>query len=225
MANMIIRPATGTGNKVILQDQAGAAVMTTADSGATIADGVALGTPASGVVTNLTGTLGANIAFPAGHILQVVSNNYNSQTELSSQIQLCPVTITTKAVNSNFYYLAMLTVGGIGDTDNFELKMTKTAGGTAVNTDYLPTDNRAPGTTAQTNGHIAIVDVMVQSVVHNTLIWQTYNFSDTIIASDAKGATITFALWGDGGAWINRPPGRANYETGVTSLTIMEIGA
>jgi hypothetical protein len=38
MANMIIRPATGTGNKVIVQDQAGAAVLTTADSGSTIAN-------------------------------------------------------------------------------------------------------------------------------------------------------------------------------------------
>ena len=36
MANMIIRPAAGTGNKVIVQDQAGAAVLTTADAGAAI---------------------------------------------------------------------------------------------------------------------------------------------------------------------------------------------
>ena len=40
MANMIIRPAAGTGNKVIVQDQAGAAVLTTADSGATVASNV-----------------------------------------------------------------------------------------------------------------------------------------------------------------------------------------
>ena len=37
MANMIIRPAAGTGNKVIVQDQAGGAVLTTADAGADIA--------------------------------------------------------------------------------------------------------------------------------------------------------------------------------------------
>ena len=36
MANMIIRPAAGTGNKVIVQDQAGGAVLTTADAGATL---------------------------------------------------------------------------------------------------------------------------------------------------------------------------------------------
>ena len=59
---MIIRPATGTGNKVIVQDQAGAAVLTTDDSGATLANGLALGTPASATLTNAT--------FPAGHVVQ-----------------------------------------------------------------------------------------------------------------------------------------------------------
>ena len=37
MADLIIKPATGDGNKLILQDKAGGAVLTTADSGATIA--------------------------------------------------------------------------------------------------------------------------------------------------------------------------------------------
>ena len=47
MANMIIRPAAGTGNKVIVQDQAGGAVLTTADAGATIASGCLLYTSPS----------------------------------------------------------------------------------------------------------------------------------------------------------------------------------
>ena len=78
---MIIRPATGTGNKVIVQDQAGAAVLTTADSGATIASGVTnSGTHA--------GTISSNATFPAGHIVQVVyhinsttSNGYSQTME------------------------------------------------------------------------------------------------------------------------------------------------
>ena len=56
MADLIIKPETSSGNKLILQDQAGAAVLTTADSGATIASGVIsgmTGIPAAGV----TGTL------------------------------------------------------------------------------------------------------------------------------------------------------------------------
>ena len=66
MANLIIRPATGAGNKVVVQDQAGAAVLTTADSGATLADGIALGTPASGVVTNLSGVLPVGVTGGSG---------------------------------------------------------------------------------------------------------------------------------------------------------------
>ena len=86
MADLIIKPATGDGNKLILQDKAGGAVLTTADSGATIANATlnsptmvtpALGTPASGVMTNMTGTPSAinlaNGTFPDGHIVQVKS--------------------------------------------------------------------------------------------------------------------------------------------------------
>ena len=78
MGNLIIKGKGGAGNKLILQDQAGAAVLTTADSGATIANATlvapALGTPASGVATNLTGipaanltgTIGSSVGFPKG---------------------------------------------------------------------------------------------------------------------------------------------------------------
>jgi len=65
MPDLIIKPAAQSGNKVIIQDQAGGAVITTADSGATIANATlvapALGTPASGVATNLTGIPAANL--------------------------------------------------------------------------------------------------------------------------------------------------------------------
>ena len=63
MANMIIRPAAGTGNKVIVQDQAGGEVLTTADSGGII------GAP----------TLAAS-TFPAGHIIQTVNATLTNLT-------------------------------------------------------------------------------------------------------------------------------------------------
>jgi hypothetical protein len=89
MADLIIKPNSATGDKLILQDRAGGAVLTTADSGATIANATlnsptlvtpALGTPASGVATNLTGipaagvtgTLGSGV-FPAGHMQYITS--------------------------------------------------------------------------------------------------------------------------------------------------------
>ena len=76
MANLIIRPSTGAGNKVIVQDQAGAAVLTTADSGATLANGLAIGTPASGTLTNCT--------FPAGHVLNVSYSGRIPATSLTN---------------------------------------------------------------------------------------------------------------------------------------------
>ena len=38
MADLIIKPSVGAGNKLILQDQTGTAILTTSDSGAVIAN-------------------------------------------------------------------------------------------------------------------------------------------------------------------------------------------
>ena len=54
MADLIIKPATGDGNKLILQDKAGGAVLTTADSGATISCATIINT--TGAITT-TGTV------------------------------------------------------------------------------------------------------------------------------------------------------------------------
>ena len=51
MPNLIIKPQTGSGNSVILQDQGGAAVLTTADSG--------------GANVNI----GSSSTFPTGHLI------------------------------------------------------------------------------------------------------------------------------------------------------------
>jgi len=75
MADLIIKPNSASGDKLILQDRAGGAVLTTADSGATIANATlnsptlvtpALGTPASGVVTNLSGVLPVGVTGGSG---------------------------------------------------------------------------------------------------------------------------------------------------------------
>ena len=70
MGNLIIKGKGGAGNKLILQDQAGGAVLTTVDAGATIHSPTlvspALGTPASGVVSNLSGVLPAGVTGGSG---------------------------------------------------------------------------------------------------------------------------------------------------------------
>jgi hypothetical protein len=54
MADLIIKPATGTGNKLIVKDMAGGAVLTTADSGATISGATIINTTGA-ITTNSVG--------------------------------------------------------------------------------------------------------------------------------------------------------------------------
>jgi hypothetical protein len=74
MGNLIIKGKGGAGNKLILQDQAGGAVLTTADSGATISNA----TLTSGNLSN------SAIVYPAGHIIQVVGSDKSDTASVSS---------------------------------------------------------------------------------------------------------------------------------------------
>ena len=95
MADFKIKPAAGTGNKLILESEDGTDVLTTSDSGVaitapTIADlsnvtgtlpvGVTGGSGLTHLASNPTVTLGSNATFPAGHIIQTVyvTNGYKS---------------------------------------------------------------------------------------------------------------------------------------------------
>ena len=70
MPDLTIKPNAGSGNKVIIQDQAGAAVLTTADSGATLGNSTQDNITRLGTVTtgNLSNTA---IVYPSGHVLEV----------------------------------------------------------------------------------------------------------------------------------------------------------
>jgi len=64
MGNLIIKGKGGAGNKLILQDQAGGAVLTTADSGATLGNSTQDNITRLGTVT--TGVLGAGVTGGSG---------------------------------------------------------------------------------------------------------------------------------------------------------------
>ena len=129
MANLIIKPQNTSGDKVIIQDQAGGAVLTTADSGATIANATltsptltsptlnsgtlnsptlvtpALGTPASGTLTNAT--------FPAGHILdvkyvQATTGNTSTNSPTYTDLPGLTLTITPKYTSSKIFITAFV---------------------------------------------------------------------------------------------------------------------
>ena len=76
MPDLIIKPEATSGNKLILKDQAGGAVLTTADSGATLGNSTQdnitrLGTVTAGNLSN------SSIVYPDGHVIQTVQNTYN----------------------------------------------------------------------------------------------------------------------------------------------------
>ena len=95
MGNLIIKGKGGAGNKLIIQDQAGGAVLTTGDSGATIANATlvapALGTPASGTLTNAT--------FPPGHVVDVKTAIYTGESAYGSSADGEAITALSVTMN------------------------------------------------------------------------------------------------------------------------------
>ena len=115
MANLIIKPTSG--GSLILQDEGGTAANTIDASGntqlagtlgvtgaSTLTGNVAMAGTANTLGTVTTGNLSATaIVQPAGSVLQVVSDNYNYQTESSSEVKVCQCVFTTRQANSKFY--------------------------------------------------------------------------------------------------------------------------
>ena len=67
MPDLIIKPTATSGNKLILKDQAGGAVLTTADSGADY-------------VGTTKGTIDSTATFPAGHIVAYKTEIYSADS-------------------------------------------------------------------------------------------------------------------------------------------------
>ena len=90
MADLIIKPSVGTDNKLIIQNQAGNAVLTTDNSGVT------LGTVTAGNLSN------SAIVYPDGHVLKITnynptrspSSSYTSGTNVVASLSFTPLALT-----------------------------------------------------------------------------------------------------------------------------------
>ena len=102
MPNLIIKPQNTSGNSLILQDQAGGAVLTTADSGATIANAT-LTTPTIASMANCT--------FPAGMTELVASVTASS----SSTIDFNSTYVTTAHDSYELHIIGAETSGNFSD--------------------------------------------------------------------------------------------------------------
>tara|TARA_R110000744_G_scaffold186512_1_gene305898 strand:+ start:77 stop:724 length:648 start_codon:yes stop_codon:yes gene_type:complete len=101
MPDLIIKPTNTSGNKVIIQDQAGGAVLTTADSGATLGNSTQdnitrLGTVTAGNLSN------SAIVYPAGSVLKIHPfTNQNLNYNLTSNTVVSTGTGTTFTTLAN----------------------------------------------------------------------------------------------------------------------------
>jgi|ETN01SMinimDraft_1059929.scaffolds.fasta_scaffold13353_3 hypothetical protein len=86
MPDLVIKPTAGSGNKLILQDQGGGALLTSATSGATLADGITLADM-------------SNFTFPAGAVVKhqkvlTVISSYQVGTSSYADITGSSITYT-----------------------------------------------------------------------------------------------------------------------------------
>ena len=102
MEDLIIKPNSATGDKLILQDRAGGAILTTADSGATIANAT-LTTPTVASMTNFT--------FPAGMVRQVKQGSWgtlasgSASRSFPSTISFATAKLSTSHVLIDYYFV------------------------------------------------------------------------------------------------------------------------
>ena len=132
MADLLIKPLTGAGNTVTIQDQAGGAILTSENSGA---------------------TLGSGITFPAGHVLQVQSTTSNASivnTTDPHDVDLMSVNITPTSTSSKVLILINAWHGNENPNGGYTLLRNSTAVGAAASqygssTDSIVTYDDVPG--------------------------------------------------------------------------------
>ena len=103
MADLVIKPATGLGNRLVVKDQGGTAVITTADSGVDSASTVIATKTGTETLTNKTldaPTVGdmSNCTFPAGHHLQTYWDSLSFETNPSIVVIFDPSRSAANAV-------------------------------------------------------------------------------------------------------------------------------
>jgi hypothetical protein len=223
MPDLIIKPAAQSGNKVIIQDQAGGAVITTADSGATIANATltsptlnspTLVTPALGTVTsgNLSNTA---IVYPSGHVIQVVSTHFDGVWDTSgtgwATVTGFSATMTPSLGTKILVFINLVT------------------GGTTFNQLQLKRDGTSIGNATAAGSRQNSMFGTGQIANYVSVLHMGFNYLDT---HGANGSTsVTYQLEGhnqNGGTTYIGRSGRDNDSTVAdprhpSVITIMEI--
>mgnify|MGYP003647571490 CR=1 FL=1 len=132
MADLIIKPSVGAGNKLILQDQTGTAILTTSDSGAVIANTSVGGADLTGNSLGVTAAndtaatlfIKADNSDDAGDDWTVVSNTNQTLTiendiaSAGTGVAMLTITPHATAASSTVAIAGGLTIGGTITTEN-----------------------------------------------------------------------------------------------------------
>lgn len=170
-----------------------------------------------------SGTLGSNVVFPSGQILNTQYDSYSTQTTIGdTNTNILSTTFNTKGANSRIIVLTNLLYGASGDAMGFHGGITMTTGSSA-STDY---DNDAiqKGATP-TDQHRLFGDDIGNGRLNSFGI-QVWYANASKVTSFAKDTQITIALWvnGDNVMYVNRSEQRANAnEMNISTMVVFEI--
>ncbi len=237
MADLIIKPEAASGNKLIFQDQAGGAVLTTADSGATIANATltsptlnsptlvtpALGTPASGVLTNAT--------FPDGHIVQVKSAYDSDKSTFSTgNGAITPVThmkcvITPTSATNTMFIQGVIWMGVTNYNGGPGLKRFTTAQGFSGGAHIAVHGHAAVSAYVALNNWMNMDDDSNASVHALQAVPFSY-FDNGYDTTSEINYQICFHGAPSGGNqtyYVNRPQSSSNSGASVSMVNVFEI--
>ena len=232
MANMIIKPAAD-GN-LLIQDRAGGAVLTTADSGATLGNSTQdnitrLGTVAAGTIGSAVNLNSAT--FPAGHILQVKHFPYTSNMSIPANGRGNAVSIPFTGSASNNSYGCPITMSDTNNKVGVFLTISSGNVNEGINHQYELMYNTSVGGTwvqSDVNGG-ANYWALVEHNTYTGIIYQNlyHNVNDIFVPSSYDSGTTVWVknqVWmnGAGTSYINRSGNGSNYVKG-TSMILMEI--
>ena len=166
-----------------------------------------------------------NSVFPAGHILQVQSGTYDTQTSISTtRTAVITLTFNTKGTNSTFYAHANACVGAHADNQGYWGGICLKEGSAVdfgspmqiyLGTAYIPSGSGMEALFGNDYGNGFGNQYQI--------LFPAWSAEKT--TTIAAGTTITVALWfrGVNTLYINRSSDRASHEGGITRLVVHEV--
>jgi hypothetical protein len=201
MADFTIKPASGTGNKLILQTQAETDVLTTSDSGVTLASatldaptitdlsnvtgtlpvGVTGGSGLTALGTVASGTLASGVVFPAGHVIQTFHEYIDNPASFDST-RVTNMDITLSGITSGSKILLFV---------NFAFSMNPVSSTQYFHFYISSTDASTMGLGETTSGKKLIPEVGR----YGYTAWGVTNIAGSISTTAVTTATPTYHVY------------------------------